>query len=280
MPIVALLVLALAASPKAPSPLAKCEATPLDDGWQYDCGDVVALVQDRSEVGERARKSLDAMVQAAPATVGEGAKTRSEKGELLGRDVELFITEAPGNPDAKYHAAMSYEAGTRFLLCHGGSDRCVRVIAALAAAPWRGANVPGSIRKDAPPFAIAGRAVKVPAGCERKVQPNGGGVVCAKTNWVVWVAVDEASAPRVVASNGDNMRKTLDRPGWKRKETEVPCRLAGARTTCTRLLAESGKDALVVQWALAPAGDGHVFASCMGLGTKPGSACALVFDAP
>jgi hypothetical protein len=90
--------------------------------------------------------------------------------------------------------------------------------------------------------------------------------------------MDEASARRMRVDFGTNMRKTLAKPGWKSSESEVRCKVAGADTTCARVLAEAGSDTLLVMWAIAPAGTDFTFASCMTRGARIGSPCSLVFE--
>ena len=274
----ALLALAVAASPRPPSALDGCKAIPIEHGWQYDCADVRARLEDRPETGDAAVKYVAGMLQAAPAVVGEGAKTRIEKRRLGAGEVEVLVTEAPGKRVASFVAPISYQAGTRIVVCNGENARCARVLSGLSGVPWKSENARGTIRQDPAPLAIAGRAVKAPAGCEATTQPRGGRIVCAKTDWVGWVSMDEASARRMRTEFGAGMRKALDKPGWKTTESAVPCRLAGSTTTCVRALAESTSDALVVLWAIAPADQEFAFASCMAKGRKAGSPCSLVLE--
>ncbi len=275
----AILALVLVASPKgAKPPLDGCDATPIENGWQYDCPDVRARLEDRAESGDAVVKYVAGMVQAAPAVVGKGAQTRSEKRTLRGAPTEVIVTEAPGQPAAVFLAPLGFEKGTRVLMCYGENLRCAGVLGALSIAAWRGGPAAGTLRKKPAPLAIAGRAVKAPAGCESTTQPRGGRVVCSKTDWVGWVAMEEEQARRMRTDFGGNMRKVLDQPGWTNAQSEVPCRLAGAETTCARIDAKSSSGALVVVWAVAPAGEDWVFANCMMKGSKPGSPCSLVLE--
>jgi len=275
----ALLALVLSAQQqRPPSALDGCEATPVENGWQYDCADARARLEDLPEVGDAAVKSLAARVAGARAVVGEGSRSRVEKRLLGVGQVDVVITERPGSPVANFVAGFPFAAGTRVLICSGGDRRCARVLSGLSGMPWRSANARGSIRKDPAPLALAGRVVPVPAGCQATTEPRGGRVVCAKTDWVGWVSTDEATARQMRTTFGETMRKTLDRPGWKNAEAEVPCKVARVETRCVRVLAESGDDRLVVQWAVAPAGQDFTFASCMARGAKIGSPCSLVFE--
>lgn len=276
----ALIALAVIAAPSKPStsPLEGCAATPVEHGWQYECADVRARLEDRPEDADKAAKYLAAMLQAAPAMIGDGSRTRTEKRKLGGSDVEVLVTEAAGQPVAAFLAGIQRKAGTRILACNGENRRCASVLSSLAEMPWDSANAQGSLRRDPAPLAIAGRAVQVPASCKSSPQPRGGRVVCANTSWVGWVSMDEASARRMRVDFGANMRKTLAKPGWKSTESEVPCTVAGATTSCARVLAEAGSDTLLILWAIAPAGTDFTFASCMARSAKLGSPCSLVFE--
>src|SRR5512133_1178669 len=147
----ALLALTLAAAPKARPPSASalegCEATPVDFGWQYDCADLRARLDDRSETPEQAKQYVAAMASAAPAMMGPGASTRTEQPKLSGsRAVEVLVTEAPGQPVRSFIAAIPFDAGTRVVACNGESARCASALGALAGAPWRSENARGSVR--------------------------------------------------------------------------------------------------------------------------------------
>jgi hypothetical protein len=145
----ALLALAIIAAPSKPtSPLEGCEAIQVDHGWQYECADVRARLEDRPEHGDKAGQYLAAMSQAAPAIIGDGSKTRTEKRKLGGSDVEVLVTEAVGQPVAAFLVGIPHQTGTRVLACNGENRRCASVMSSLAEMPWGSANAQGSIRKD------------------------------------------------------------------------------------------------------------------------------------
>ncbi len=274
----ALLALALAAPPRPPSALDRCAAIPTELGFQYECADLVARMDDSPEKGDAAAKTVAGRLRGVEALVGPGAETRTEKRLLGAGEVEVHVTEAPGKP-AVFLAPLSFEAGTRILSCHGPTKRCAAVLSGLAALPWRsGVPARGAVRKETGPLAIGGRAVPVPKGCEGVVEPRGGRIVCGKTAWVLWVAGDEGPARQLLASNLEQMRNILVRPGWTRSERELPCRLAGTETTCTELRSESGQGVLLVLMAAAPVGGAYAYASCMMQGKTAGSPCTLVLE--
>lgn len=271
-----LLALAVTSSSRPRPPLDGCDATPVEHGWRYECVDLRATIQDRPDAAET---EIAGMLQAASIAAGDGARTRREKRVLDGSEVEVLVTEAPGNPRALFIVALHPDAGTRIVTCSGEDRRCASVLGVLAEARRTGGKARGSIRKDPAPLAIGGRPVRVPNGCESAPQPGGSQVVCANTDWVGWSSSSMPAAWHMRDDFGVHMRKTLARPGWKTTESKVPCRLAGAKTTCRRLLSESGSDAVLVLWAVAPLGEEYAFASCMMRGAKVGAPCSLVFDA-
>ncbi len=277
----AILALALGAAPRPPSALDKCTATPTDHGFQYECADLVARVDDEPEIGDAAAKDVAGRLQGASAVMGSGAKRRTEKRLLGAGEVEIVVTEAPGRPDAMFLAPIPYKAGTRIVSCHGGTRRCAAVMSGLAGMPWGSATpARGAVLKEAGPLAIGGHPVQAPKGCQGTSEPRGGRVMCSKTDWVVWVSADEGTARQLLATNGETMRKALDKPGWKTTESQVPCRLAGAEATCTRLAGEVGGEAFVVLLAVAPVGQSYQYASCMTRGRRIGSPCTLVLETP
>ncbi len=276
----ALLALVFAAPERPSASLDGCDAVPIQHGWQYECPDVRARMEDRPEAGDGVAKYVAGMVSSGPAVVGEGAKTRTEKRKVGAADAEVFVTEAPGKTVGSYVTALPYPAGTRVLLCFAAARRCSAVMAGLAALPWGSANAKGTVRKEPAPLVLAGKPVKVPAGCEATTQPRGGQVVCAKTAWVGWVLTDEGPARQMRSTFRDNIHKALDKPGWKLTDSEVPCKVASVDTTCARVLAESRSGSAVVLWAIARTGEDFTFANCMSLGARAGSPCSLVFELP
>jgi hypothetical protein len=140
----------------------------------------------------------------------------------------------------------------------------------------------------APPAAVAaperaqltvnGRAVEVPSGCESTPYPGGGRIACGQKDWVAWGRTDDAEAAEARTALGAVLRGPVLQPGWNSTESEVPCRVAGADATCTRVLGESRRERVLILWATSHGADGAVLASCMSPAATLGRACALVFE--
>jgi hypothetical protein len=276
---VAALGLCLSAS-TAGKALAGCAATTARHGWQYECTDLRASSDDRAEVGDAIERSVRTMLETAPTSVGRVALVRREERDLAGSAVEVFIVQPPGGSVAVLFAALPFGHGTRVLYCRGAPPRCDRVLRALAATPWRGENAPGSIRKDPPPLTIAGRAVPVPAGCRGSASlPGCGEITCAQADSARWGWTDDGAGAGDIKSVFDGAMRGAVPPGWSSTETQVPCRLAGVDTTCTRVIEASGRERALMMWAAVPDGRGVTFADCMAPGATPGRACAIVFEA-
>ncbi len=146
-------------------------------------------------------------------------------------------------------------------------------LAVAAAAPGSAAPEPGSL-------AVNGRAVEVPSGCEPAPYPGGARISCAPQDWVAWGRTDDAEAPEARSALGAVLRGPVLQPGWNSTEAEVPCRVAGVETTCTRVLGESVHERILILWATSRDDRGVVIASCMASGATLGRACALVFELP
>lgn len=279
----AVLALVLSSPGSQPSPLAGCDATPVPHGWQYECKDVRARVEDLAESAVNVASHLEGLHAAAPAMIGDGAKTRRERRKLGEDDVEIRVTEARGRRAALMIAALPRKAGTRVLVCFvEGSPLCGAVMNWLATTPWRSGHAQGSKLREPPPLAIAGRAVQVPVDCKATNAPNGGGVTCPPAFFANWVSVDEAQGHRMVSEFGAPVRARLAQHGLKATQDEVRCLLAGAETKCARLLVEAnGRRVAVLLWAAVRAGNEVVFASCQapdGAAIRP--PCSLVFSSP
>jgi hypothetical protein len=145
---------------------------------------------------------------------------------------------------------------------------------ALAAPPS------GPAAPDPAPFAVNGRAVQVPSGCESTPYPGGARITCATNDWVAWGRTDDAEAPEARSALGAVLRGPVLQRGWNSTETEVHCRVAGVDATCTRVLGASGDERVLILWATSQDGQGVVIASCMAPAATLGRACALVFELP
>jgi hypothetical protein len=275
-----LLALTLAS---APQPLRGCSATPVEHGWQYDCSDLRARLEDHPEQGERAARYVAGMQDAIGPVLGEGAVLHRERRKLAGAEVEVGVAQIPGAPRKAFVVGLvsaRKPPGTRVLVCIGEEPRCDPVLVHLAALPWASGNAAGSIRKDPPPLAISGRPLRVPEGCTSTTQPRGGKVECGGPYWVGWAEVDEGQAMRMMDQFGTSMGAMIQNPSVEAQRDDVPCRIAKRDATCGRLtIAASGKRAVVL-WGAAPGDQGFVFANCM----APRAAelqlpCALVFEA-
>ncbi len=266
------------------SPLAGCDATAIARGWQYKCKGITARVEDLPDGEAEVASHLAGLDAAAPALVGEGAKTRRERRKVGGEDVEVRITEARGRL-AILIAPLRKKAGTRVLACVvEGSRSCSTVMDSLATVPWRSERVFGTTLREPPALSIAGSPVQVPRGCQAKQDGNAAGVTCPPAFFVNWVASpDEAQGRRMYSAFGPAVRDRFAQHGLKSESDEVRCLLAGVETTCARLtVAEpDGRPAAILLWATARAGGQVIFASCQAPpGTPIRSPCSLVFGSP
>lgn len=133
---------------------------------------------------------------------------------------------------------------------------------------------------DRPSLSVNGRTVEVPSGCESTPYPGGARIACGQKDWVAWGRTDGAGAAEARSALGAVLRGAVLEPGWNGTESDVPCRVAGAEATCTRVLGASARERVLILWATAQDGDGAVLASCMAPAATLGRACALVFELP
>jgi hypothetical protein len=273
----ALLVL-LAASAPPPAPFEGCTATPLAQGWQYDCAGARLRIEDHDAPPSAAY--VDGLAAASRVAAGKGGVEKRGRRTIGGTTADVREFAAPGSGRHAVLASLPHRSGTRLLFCVAEAPaRCGGRLDALAASGWRGGALPGSARQEAPRLALAEREVRVPAGCEGVAQPYGGRVSCAGPFFAAWNVIDPARASDVMAEFGRNVERNLAAAGARRDE--VDCRLDGVPTRCARLTVKGEKVHAVVLWAAAAVRSQTIFASCMASGVDAAaSPCSVLFRVP
>jgi len=273
-----LLVLALGA-PTPSSPLAGCLAVAIGDtGWQYECGAVhLAVVNDRpdhSPVGSRA--FLTGMADG----VGDPSPHRETRA-LGGQPVQ--VERSAGKHLVIFAAIVDGPQGMRYLACRqaDGERWCDAVLERLVAVGWLSGAVPGAIRQAPAALGVRGRPVTVPAGCQGEVLPNGGRVLCNGSEFALWVTAADEAAADTLMTRFAQLANSPAAPGSPAASRQVPCRIAGAPSTCTQLVREMGGGPVEVVWGKSSQNGSPLVVSCVANGRRLGdSPCALVFADP
>jgi hypothetical protein len=154
----------------------------------------------------------------------------TESRRLGGRTVDVLRSRTIGG--TSFFAVVERDEGGRIVMCSapGEGEACDPVLEILAERPWRAGPMEDAVVVANPPLLLRGRPVAVPATCEASVIPGGGQVQCG-AGQVIWGHESEASAQ----TRADAMRRmiaTIIRAEAP-EPTLRPCRLAGARTTCS-----------------------------------------------
>jgi hypothetical protein len=294
LPVFLLFLFAATASDTPASVLEGCRAiASAGVGWQYECGDLTARVEDHV-AADWAKASSEyvqgAAVALASALGNEAEKTRQWR--HIGTDeAEVHCLRTRDGRLEAWITGLHRPAGVRVLICatKGRTDRsCEKVLPVLAAAPWRGGAIAGTVVKKEPVLNLNGRAVLVPAGCEAYARPGGGHLNCPPLSFADWaVATSEEHGRRVaeewgqrVSDNARSLRLRLDAgAGVSVRRDEVRCKLAGSAAMCGRMKYDAPDFHVVSLWAVARVQDQWVFANCQGPDSTPiTSPCALIFS--
>jgi hypothetical protein len=271
----------------ADAPLAGCSATHAGDAWVYDCNGIGASSADQSDRLE-AGPFLDGMKAGKRVVLGDAGRFERERSVVGGHGAEILSVFA-GQVRVAVTAFVALPEGTRIVECVGSpSDRCGRVMDALVRCPWR-TSAPGAVIVADVDLRLAGRSPTVPSGCTGRPGTSGGSITCPGPGGgfsAIWAeALDETSATRAVEEFRKQMAQWM--PPSIAPE-RVPCRIAGADTSCERFVATvpnepgnaaAGTHRFVAMLGWATIAGRPTIAVCTGKGSDPvPPPCASVFE--
>jgi hypothetical protein len=263
-------------------PLAGCEAAHGADGrWVYTCEELLARLEDAGGKDLTHRRAL--VEEMVAREIDDGLERWAEHRTLGGQLVQVRRFHSTRTGWTTWFGALALPEGTRIVGCTAfvPGARCAEVLELLAEAPWGTGALPGTVPVPEQPLRLGGLVVPVPEGCTGEVWPRGRGEIsCARPYHAHWEQLeDEAAGARTLAEHEGMMERLYALTGVAFDE-EVPCRLAGVRTTCHRWIGRREGRWDVVLAAVVPLGGRALFAVCLAPAEAdgPGVPCRQVFE--